>query len=255
MINMEEINNVHGNSSRKCTLNYSVSCNDCRLGTLCFPLALKSDELVKLDSIVQRGMPLQKSEHLFREKDRFSSIYAVRSGVIKTYRLTDDGREQITGLYLPGEIFGMDGISLNAHSCSALALETSAVCEIPFASLEVLSQKVQNLQRHFFQLMSREITEEQQLITLLSKNNAEERIAALMLSISSRNAQRKLSATQFRLPMSRIDIGNYLGLSVETVSRVLGRLQRLKVLFVENREITILDIKALQNLAGVLVAE
>ena len=178
-------------------------------------------------------------------------MFAVRSGTLKAFRTTDDGREQVTGFYFPGEILGMDGISNNMHASSARALETAAVCEIPFSSLEKLSASMPNLQRHFFQLMSREITEDQQLITLLSKNSAEERVAALMLSISARNARRKLSATKFRLPMSRVDIGNYLGLTVETVSRVFSRMQKLEMLAVDNKEIEILDIEGVRNLANV----
>jgi CRP/FNR family transcriptional regulator len=225
------------------------------LSTLCLPLALKRDEVERLDSIVQRGRPLQKGEYLYREGATFNSVYAVRSGAVKAYHVTDDGREQVTGFYLPGEIMGMDGISKNAHACSARALETSAVCEIPFSALQDLSVQMPELQRHFFQLMSREITEDQQLITLLSKNTAEERIAALMLSISARNARRKLSATQFRLPMSRIDIGNYLGLTVETVSRVFSRLQKLDILEVSNKEIVIRDLDGLKEIANVSVRE
>jgi CRP/FNR family transcriptional regulator len=144
----------------------------------------------------------------------------------------------------------MDGIANNTHASSAKSLETAAVCEIPFSSLEKLSAMMPNLQRHFFQLMSHEITEDQQLITLLSKNSADERVAALMLSISSRNARRKLSATQFRLPMSRVDIGNYLGLTVETVSRVFSRMQKMQVLQVDNKEIEILDIEGLRRMAN-----
>jgi len=238
---------------RKCTHDFTVNCSNCRLSSLCLPLALKSDDIEKLDDIIQRGKPLQKGEHIYQEGNAFSSVYAVRSGAVKAYRVTDDGREQVTGFYFPGEILGMDGISKNTHACSARALETSAVCEIPFSSLEELSTSLPGLQRHFFQLMSREITEDQQLITLLSKNTAEERIAALMLSISSRNARRKLSATNFRLPMSRIDIGNYLGLTVETVSRVFSRLQKLEILNVSNKEISILDINGLQDIANVIV--
>jgi CRP/FNR family transcriptional regulator len=143
----------------------------------------------------------------------------------------------------------MDGISRNVHASTAKALETSAVCEIPFDSLGELSAKIPNLQRHFFQLMSREITEDQQLITLLSKNSADERIAALLLSISSRNARRQLSANRFRLPMSRVDIGNYLGLTIETVSRVIGRLQKKSILQVDNKEVSILDFDALTEIA------
>jgi CRP/FNR family transcriptional regulator len=238
---------------RKCTHDFRVNCGNCRLNTLCLPLALDTDEVEQLDSIVQRGKPLQKGEHLYQEGASFSAVYAVRSGAIKAYRVTDDGREQVTGFYFPGEILGMDGISKNAHACSARALETSAVCEIPFSSLQDLSVQMPDLQRHFFQLMSREITEDQQLITLLSKNTAEERIAALMLSISARNSRRKLSATQFRLPMSRIDIGNYLGLTVETVSRVFSRLQKLGILEVSNKEIKVCDPDGLRDIANVHV--
>jgi CRP/FNR family transcriptional regulator len=238
---------------RLCTHDFRVNCSNCRLSSLCLPMALESDDIDKLDNIVQRGKPLQKGEHVYQEGGAFTSVYAVRSGAVKAYRVTDDGREQVTGFYFPGEILGMDGIAKNSHACSARALETAAVCEIPFSSLEELSARMPNLQRHFFQLMSREITEDQQLITLLSKNTAEERIAALMLSISSRNARRKLSSTRFRLPMSRIDIGNYLGLTVETVSRVFSRLQKLDILEVSNKEITISDIRGLQDIANVII--
>ena len=233
-----------------CTHDYQVSCGNCRLNSICLPLALESDDIQLLDDIIQRSKPLQKNQHLYREGDEFQSVYAVRSGTLKAYKTTDDGREQVTGFYFPGEILGMDGISNNTHASSAKALETAAICEIPFSSLEKLSASMPNLQRHFFQLMSREITEDQQLITLLSKNSADERVAALMLSISTRNVRRKLSATQFRLPMSRVDIGNYLGLTVETVSRVFSRMQKMDILQVDNKEIEILDIQGLKNMAN-----
>ena len=235
---------------KPCTHDYQVNCGNCRLNSICLPLALESDDIQLLDDIIQRSKPLQKSQHLYREGDGFQSVYAVRSGTLKAYKTTDDGREQVTGFYFPGEILGMDGISNNTHASSAKALETAAICEIPFTSLEKLSSLMPNLQRHFFQLMSREITEDQQLITLLSKNSADERVAALMLSISSRNARRKLSSSQFRLPMSRVDIGNYLGLTVETVSRVFSRMQKMDILRVDNKEIEILDLGGLQGMAN-----
>lgn len=236
---------------KTCTHDYQVNCGNCRLNSICLPLALESDDIQQLDDIIQRSKPLQKAQHLYREGDNFQSVFAVRSGTLKAYKTTDDGREQVTGFYFPGEILGMDGISNNAHASSAKALETAAVCEIPFSSLEKLSSIMPNLQRHFFQLMSHEITEDQLLITLLSKNSADERVAALLLSISSRNARRKLSATQFRLPMSRVDIGNYLGLTVETVSRVFSRMQKMDALRVDNKEIEILDIDGVRNMANV----
>ena len=236
---------------KACTHDYQVNCGNCRLNSICLPLALESEDIEQLDEIIQRSKPLQKSQHLYREGDDFQSVFAVRSGSIKAYKTTDDGREQVTGFYFPGEILGMDGISKNEHASSAKALETAAICEIPFSSLEKLSATMPSLQRHFFQLMSKEITEDQLLITLLSKNSADERVAALMLSISSRNARRKLSATQFRLPMSRVDIGNYLGLTVETVSRVFSRMQKMEILKVDNKEIEILDIDGVRAMANI----
>ena len=235
---------------KQCSHDYQVNCSSCRLNSICLPLALESDDIQLLDDIIQRSKPLQKNQHLYREGDDFQSVYAVRSGTLKAYKTTDDGREQVTGFYFPGEILGMDGISNNTHASSAKALETAATCEIPFTSLEKLSSHMPSLQRHFFQLMSREITEDQLLITLLSKNSADERVAALMLSISTRYARRKLSATQFRLPMSRVDIGNYLGLTVETVSRVFSRMQKLDIMRVDNKEIEILDPQALRKMAN-----
>ena len=236
---------------QQCSHDYQTNCGNCRLSSICLPFALETSEVDALDRIIQRSRPLQKGQHLYRESDDFQSVYAVRSGTLKAYRTTDDGREQVTGFYFPGEILGMDGISNNTHASSAKALETAAVCEIPFTSLEKLSAVIPHLQRHFFQLMSREIAEDQQLITLLSKSSADERVAALLLSVSTRNARRKLSATKFRLSMSRVDIGNYLGLTVETVSRVFSRMQKLEVLKVDNKEIEVLDVDALRDMANV----
>lgn len=238
---------------KHCTHDYQVSCGNCRLNSICLPLALESDDISQLDDVIQRSKPMQKNQHLYREGDDFHSVFAVRSGAMKAYKTTDDGREQVTGFYFPGEILGMDGISKNVHASSAKTLETAAVCEIPFSSLEKLSTLMPSLQRHFFQLMSHEITVDQQLITLLSKNSADERVASLMLSISARNARRKLSSTHFRLPMSRVDIGNYLGLTVETVSRVFSRMQKLNLLRVDNKEIEILDPSGLREMANLNV--
>ncbi len=236
--------------STQCHSNPQVSCDDCRLNTLCLPLSLQLDDISKLDEIVQRGRPLQKGDYLYRANDTFGSIYAVRSGTVKAITITDSGLEQVTGFYLPGEIVGMDGIGNNRYTNSAIALETASICEIPFSQMENLSLQIPTLQRHFFQLMSKEITQDQQLITLLSKNSAEERVAALLLSISSRNARRQLSATEFRLPMSRADIGNYLGLTIETVSRVFSRLQKQGILEADKKMINILDLCGLKQVGN-----
>ncbi|OUS13092.1 Crp/Fnr family transcriptional regulator [Gammaproteobacteria bacterium 53_120_T64] len=236
--------------SQQCPHSVDINCRDCRMNALCLPIALELDEVDRLNDIVQRGRPLHKDHYVYNCGDEFRSVYAVRSGAIKTYSVNDQGLEQVTGFYLPGEIFGMDGIAHTHHISSAVALETAAICEIPFGHMEELSMTLPSLQRHFFKLMSKEITNDQQLIALLSKNSAEERVATLLLSISARNAKRKLSNVRFRLPMSRADIGNYLGLSVETVSRIFTRLQKQSILNVDKKEIEILDIPGLQQLAN-----
>lgn len=234
----------------KCPTNGLINCGDCRMNALCLPMALQSDEIDRLDKIVERGRPLQKGEYVYHAGEPFRSIYAVRSGAIKGFTVNNEGIEQVTGFYLPGEVFGMDGIGHPNHINAAIALETSAVCEIPFSRMEELSSQIHSLQRHFFSLMSREITNDQQLITMLSKNSAEERVATLLTSIAARNARRKLSSTRFRLPMSRADIGNYLGLTVETVSRVFSRFQKMGLLAVDKKEIEISDPDRLKAMAN-----
>lgn len=227
-----------------------VTCTDCSLNPLCLPIAVRDDEVVELDNIIKRSRPLRKGEHVFRPGEPFVSVYAVRSGAFKTYTLTEDGEEQVTGFYLPGEILGMDGLSTNTHSNAAKALESAAVCEIPFDRLEQLSSRIPTLQRHFFQLMSREIQADQQLMLLLTKKPAEERLASFLLNMSARYARRGLSANRLRLPMSRNDIGNFLGLAVETVSRLFTRLQQSDVLIVEGKEVEIADRNTLCDIAN-----
>lgn len=213
-------------------------------------MALETEEIVQLDHIVQRGRPLQKGQHVYREGDTFQSIYAVRSGSIKAYSVSDNGEEQVTGFYFPGEIVGMDGIGQNRYASSAEAMDVSAICEIPFSRIEELSVKLPTMQKHFFKLLSQEIVEDQRHITLLSKNSAEARLASLLVSISARHARLRLSAVSFRLPMSRSDIGNFLGLTIETVSRVFSRFAKQELISVSNKDVTVMDIAALRKLAN-----
>mgnify|MGYP000909086294 CR=1 FL=1 len=158
-----------------------ASCTNCNLKGLCLPLAMDVKDIDRLDNIIQRGRPLQSGDHLYRAGDTFTSIYAVRSGSIKTYLIDDDGVEQITGFYLPGEVLGFDGIDNNNYGCNVVALETSTVCEILFTRLEELSLQIPTLQRHFFQLMSRHIESNHQMLLTLSKKNAEGRVSTLLL--------------------------------------------------------------------------
>lgn len=229
--------------------NSSISCGECRLGEHCLPVALEASAILRLDEIVKQGPALSKGDYLYQQDEEFKAIYAIRAGSFKTIKTGRDGTEQVTGLYLPGEIMGMDGISTNHHGSSAIALETGSFCEIPFQLLEELSAKTSSLQSRFFRLMSQEIVKDQQMLTLISSNTADERVAAFLLSISNRNHGRKLSPTHFRLPMTRADIGSYLGVTLETVSRVFSRLQKLAIVKVDNREIEVIDMAALKKIA------
>lgn len=222
-------------------------CNECSLSKLCLPIAVNQEEIERLEDIIKQGRILNRGDYTFKQGTPFTSCFAVRSGAIKTYSLSEEGEEQVNGFYLPGEIIGLDSINTNSYSCSAKALERTSVCEIPLDKLESLATQIPTLQHHFFQLMSREIQESRQLSMLLSKNTAEERIASLLLNLSSRFKRRKLSNTDFRLPMPRNDIGNYLGLAVETVSRVFTRFQSKGYITVQGREVTINDMEALQQ--------
>lgn len=232
-----------------CHTNPQVSCNDCRLNSICLPISLQLDDIDRLDGIIKRGRPLQKGHFIYRLNDAFKSVYAVRSGSLKTYTLNDQGEEQVTGFYLPGEIIGLDGIESDCYTNTAIALETSSVCEIPFSQMENLSLSIPTLQRRFFQIMSREIKDDQKLISLLSSSSAEERITAFLLSISTRNRRRQLSPNVFSLPMSRTDMANYLGLTIETTSRVISRLNKLNIVKISRNDVEIFDIEAVQTLS------
>ena len=221
------------------------------MGKICLPIALENSDISRLDEVVKKNRVLRRGEHIYRMGDHFTSVFAVRSGSVKTYQVMDDGEEQVTGFYFPGEVMGFDGLGKDqAYACSAVALESASVCEIPFARFQILANQMPDLQIHFLRLMSQEITSDQQLIILLSKKSAEQRIATLLLTISERNALCNMSASRFRLPMSRTDIGNYLGLTLETVSRMLSRFVKQQVIAIERKDIEILKPDALRQAAS-----
>ncbi len=233
-----------------CPHNSAISCSSCRLNELCLPIALNKSEIHQLDAIVERNRPYKKGDHLYRQSDEFKSVYAVRSGSFKSYFLSDSGQGRVTGFYLPGEIIGMDGIASQKYANSTSALEHSSICEIPFSQLERLSHELPSMQHHFFSIMGNEIAKDQQIHTLLSSYTAEERTASFLLGLSSRYARVSLSPTRFLLSMTRGDIGEYLGLTVETVSRIFTSLQKKGLISVNNREIELLDIDSLRKIVA-----
>ncbi len=211
---------------------------------------LADSDIEHLENIVQRKKVLKKGEFLFHAGDSFDAIHAIRSGSLKTYTISSDGTEQITGFHLPGEIVGLNAISSTQYPSFAKALETSLVCSIPFDKLESLARELPGLQKQIFKVMSGEIREEQDLMMLLSKKNADERFAAFIMNFSARFKRRGLSDKEFQLTMTRGDIGNYLGLAVETVSRLVTRLQKQGLIAIQDRYIQIVDMQGLSTLAG-----
>jgi CRP/FNR family transcriptional regulator len=209
---------------------------------------LSEPEIDKLDTLIGARRRVKRGHNLYRSGDAFEAIYAIRSGFFKTDVLLEDGRDQVTGFQMAGEILGMDGISSENHTCNAVALEDSEVCVIPFAQLEELSREVQTLQRHFHKVMSREIVRDHSVMMLLGTMRAEERLAAFLLNLSQRFTTRRYSAAEFHLRMTREEIGSYLGLKLETVSRAFSHFQEQGFISVQQKHIRILDIDGLQGL-------
>lgn len=225
-----------------------VACKNCTLGMLCLPMGLTPEDVARLDGIVRRSRPLHRGDYLFRSGERFRSLYVVKTGAVKTYAPSEEGQEQVLGFHLPGEIIGLDAIEKEIHACSARVLETSAICEVPFSRFEELSSTLPSLQHQMYRLLSKEIGHDGEMLLLLGKKSADERLAAFLLSMSKRLHKRGLCATDFYLSMSRHEIGNYLGLAVETVSRLFTRFQDDGLLKVDRKHVELLDLDALESI-------
>ena len=227
-----------------------VACSSCNLRELCLPMGLSHDEMNKLDHVISTRKRIKRGTALFNTGDRFTSLYAVRSGFFKTCITTADGRDQVTGFQMAGEIIGLDGIVNDHHTCDAVALEDAEVCVMPFERIEELSREVTALQTHVHKIMSREIVREHGVMLLLGSMRAEERLAAFLLNLSQRFAARGYSSTEFHLRMTREEIGSYLGLKLETVSRTLSQFQAQGLIAVQNKHLRILKIDSLREMVG-----
>ncbi|NRB22896.1 electron transport transcriptional regulator EtrA [Shewanella sp.] len=241
---------VNNKSRRSSVPGGSIHCHDCSMADLCIPFTLNSHELDQLDEVIERKKPIQKGEQIFKSGDPLKSLFAIRSGTVKSFTITEQGDEQITGFHLAGDVIGFDGIHSQMHQSFAQALETSMVCEIPYGTLDELTGTMPKLRQQVMRLMSHEIQSDQEMILLLSKKNAEERLAAFISNLANRFGSRGFSPKEFRLTMTRGDIGNYLGLTVETISRLLGRFQKAELIEVKGKYITIINFDALAELAG-----
>ena len=227
-----------------------IACSNCNLRELCLPVDLSAEEMQLVDDLSRLKRGYARGDYLYRSGDKFQSLYAIHSGSFKTQVLHEDGREQVTGFQMAGEIIGLDAICTDHHTCDAVAMESSEVCELPFNKLETLSRKLPSLQRHLHKIMSREIVRDQGIMLLLGSMRAEERLAAFLLNLSQRFAARGYSPTQFQLRMSRQEIGSYLGLKLETVSRAFSNFQDSGLINVKARSVELLDLPGLHALVG-----
>ena len=227
-----------------------VSCNDCGLDNICLPRGLSHEEIESISQIVKAKKTLQRGEFIYHEGDNFRGILAIKSGSAKLVGADQHGNEHILNILLPGELLGFDGLSTDKHSCAAIALETTSFCLLPADSMDNLFQNIPSLTRELFRHSGEKMLEDKNQL-ILSKRPAEERLAYFLISLSERLKRRGFSASEFKLSLSRQEIGNHLGLALETVSRLLKKFQEDEMIMVQNRFITITDLSALKKLLQV----
>ena len=223
-----------------------VACSNCNLRELCMPLGLNESEMERVDEVVATRRKVSRGDNLFRNGDKFNALYAIRTGFFKTRISAEDGRDQVTGFQMAGEIIGLDGIVSDHHTCDAVALEDAEVCVMPFDRIEELSREITSLQRHVHKIMSREIVRENGVMLLLGSMRAEERLAAFLLNLVQRLHARGFSQSELILRMTREEIGSYLGLKLETVSRTFSKFVEDGVVEVKQRHVRILNADALK---------
>lgn len=225
-------------------------CSSCVLGKFCLPLGLTAEDADHVDSIISERIRIKKGEALYRQNDVLNAVYGVRLGSLKTQIVFPDGRNQVTGFHLPGEIIGLGGIGELRHHANAIALEDSEVCIIRLNELEELSRQLPSLQHQFHRIMSMEISHYRQHVLSLGSMRAEERLANFLLNLSSRFAARGYSPYEFNLRMSREEIGSFLGMQIETVSRLFSRFTETGLVQIKLRNVKLIDIAGLSEIAG-----
>jgi CRP/FNR family transcriptional regulator len=226
---------------------FQASCATCSVREMCLPGGLDLDELRRIERIVYARKRLKRGEGLFNAGDEFSAVYAIRSGFFKTTLPDGEGREQVTGFFMNGDLMGMDGLVKGRHNGTAIALEDSEVCILPYALIEEIGREIPALQRRLHAVLAAEIVREQGVMLLLGSMRSWERLAAFLLNLSKRLLGRGFSASDFHLRMSREEIGSYLGLTLETVSRLFSQFQNTGLIDVRHRRIRILDIHGLER--------
>lgn len=225
-------------------------CIDCSRVRVCLAPSLEGEDFVAFDEIVSRSKKLNRGDFLYQAGDKFESIYVIRSGSMKTFIDDEEGREQILGFSIQGDIIALDGATMNVYPTTAQALETTHVCEIPFARYMELAAKIPALYQQLLTRMSHQIRNEEEHTLLIGTKSAEKRLASLLINFSNRYAARGFSKNEFNLYMSRRDIGNYLSAAMETISRIFSRLQDNGLIEVHGKLIEIKDLEGLQRYAA-----
>ena len=225
--------------------NSPVNCNNCSLDNICFPRGLSQEEIAHISRVIKPKKTLQKGEYIFREESKFRGVLAIKSGTAKL--VTDDhqGNEHILNILLPGELLGFDGLHNDRYRCSAIALDTLSFCELPAQSMNTLFVNVPSLTKELFRHSSEKMNENKDFI-ILNKRPAEERLAFFLISLSDRYKKRGFSASEFTLSLTRQEIGNHLGLALETVSRLFKKFHQEDLIQVKSKQIKINDIPKLR---------
>lgn len=227
-----------------------IACSNCNLRELCMPVDVSDADMGKLDELVATRRKIKRGAALYSNGDHFNALYAIRTGFFKTSVTTEDGRDQVTGFQMAGEIMGLDGIVADRHTCDAVALEDAEVCEMPYDRIEELSREVPALQTHVHKIMSREIVRDHGVMLLLGSMRAEERLAAFLLNLVQRLHARGFSQSELVLRMTREEIGSYLGLKLETVSRTFSKFADDEIIEVKHRHVRIVDSEALRAIVN-----
>ncbi|HUK04439.1 MAG TPA: helix-turn-helix domain-containing protein [Burkholderiales bacterium] len=229
---------------------FQVTCSSCNLREMCLPAGLCLEDMERIEKLVYARRKLKRGESLYTSGDAFNAIYSVRSGFFKTSLTDGEGREQVTGFFMGGELLGMDGIGAGRYHGTAAALEDSEVCVLPYALLERISGEVPALQRHLHAVLAREIVRDHGVMMLLGSMRAEERLATFLMNLSKRFTARGYSPSDFHLRMTREELGSYLGLKLETVSRLFSRFHDDGLIEVQQKHVRILDAEGLMNVLG-----
>lgn len=241
---------VSAPSTAKCAAPRAVSCSSCCLQGVCLPSGMESEKLGEMDELTRVKRRVARGTVLYRNGDAFDALYAVRSGSFKSVGFSRAGEEKVTGMHLPGEVMGLDAINSRKHGYDAVALEDSEVCVIPYARLTQLALQIPELQAQLLRILSGDISRDQGLMLLLGGMDAEQRISAFLLSLSRRYQNLGYAASRFSLRMTREEIGSYLGLTLETVSRLFSRLQRDGLISAHQREVELKDVARLREKVG-----